>query len=94
MMKSTFKSTTNFSYKAPIVSKMYFSRVFVALGLLAAANAQVCSPGAFGCGNNPVPNGVDGTIYVCNSSGEWVVSAVCGGPTCCRLNGANANCIC
>ncbi|RYP16582.1 hypothetical protein DL765_005043 [Monosporascus sp. GIB2] len=73
---------------------MYFTRVLAALGLLAAAQAQSCTPGQFGCGNNPVPGGQDGSLYVCNAAGQWQLSAVCGGPTCCRLNGGNANCIC
>lgn len=68
---------------------------FTTLAILAiAAVAQACTPGTWGCGNNPAP-GPDGALYVCNSAGNWQFSAQCGGRTCCRLqSNGGANCIC
>lgn len=72
---------------------MYFTNVLVTLGLVAAASA--CSPGTWGCGNNPVPGGTDGALYVCDSSSNWEFSAQCGGSTCCHLySGGAAGCTC
>lgn len=72
---------------------MQLSYIFIAVGLIAAAEA--CKPGAFGCGNHPVHDGKDGWLYVCNAASKWQVSANCGGKNCCRLgHNGQANCIC
>ncbi|KAK2073367.1 hypothetical protein P8C59_007655 [Phyllachora maydis] len=72
---------------------MYFSRIITTLGLLALA--QACTPGHYACGNQDGAPGPDGSVQVCNSSGDWVFSAQCNGAGCCYDNGAgNAYCKC
>jgi hypothetical protein len=60
---------------------MQFTQIIAVLGLAAAATA--CNPAEFSCGNQNGAPGPDGAVYSCNSSGQWVFSAQCGGPTCC-----------
>ncbi|KAH8782667.1 hypothetical protein F5883DRAFT_404625 [Diaporthe sp. PMI_573] len=72
---------------------MYFTRVLVAVGLL-ATSSLACTPGQWGCGNqNGVP-GPDGAVYVCTSTGSWAFSAQCNGPTCCTVTGGQTNAFC
>lgn len=72
---------------------MYFTRALIALGLVAAA--QACSPSQFSCGNQNGAPGPDGAVYTCNAQGSWVLSAQCGGPSCCTQQNINtAFCSC
>ncbi|KAJ0114025.1 hypothetical protein J7T55_007859 [Diaporthe amygdali] len=74
---------------------MYFTRALVSLGLFATATLA-CTSGEWGCGNQNGVQGPDGAVYVCNASGNWVLSAQCGGKDCCQISDdhTNAHCIC
>ena len=67
---------------------MIATRILAALGLIAAASA--CTVGEFSCGNQNGAPGPDGAIFVCNSLGNFVFSAQCGGPTCCQQSSTSS----
>jgi hypothetical protein len=62
------------------------------LSLTASASAMVaprgsCNPGDYTC---KTPFDVTGhNIYVCDSQGNWIVSADCGCDFCCQFYGLN-----
>ncbi|KAF3764643.1 hypothetical protein M406DRAFT_322673 [Cryphonectria parasitica EP155] len=72
---------------------MYFARVLVTLGLL-TASTMACTAGTWSCGNQNGAPGPDGAVYECDSTGNWVETALCGGTTCCFSTGSNAGCSC
>ncbi|KAI0150526.1 hypothetical protein GGR57DRAFT_471802 [Xylariaceae sp. FL1272] len=72
---------------------MLFPHAFLTLSLVAVARA--CTPGYYSCGNENGAPGPDGSIQVCNSSGNWQLSALCGWRECChQRTNAVAECIC
>lgn len=74
---------------------MYTARLLVALtvAISAVAVSGTCTTNDRGCGGgHPVStdsegnDAPDGSMYICDYSGQWQLSAICGGTTYCVLS--------